>query len=332
MSARTYVFTSESVTEGHPDKVADQISDCRARRRARRGSARAASPARPSSPRGSSIVAGEITTKTYVDVPRLVRDRIARDRLHAPRARFRRRDLRRASPRSRSSRPTSPAASTTLEDYDKATRCDRTGAGDQGMMFGYACHETAAADAAADHARAPHLPRGWPKCARPATLDYLRPDGKALVTVRYEVTSTAAHAPWRSIASSSQPARRRRGRPDADQAGHHRARAPPVLPPSSTTSTACEDGVRARQPDRQVRGRRSAGRHRAHRPQDHRRHLRRRGAPRRRRLLGQGSDEGRPLGRVRGALRGEEHRRRGPRRPLRARRWRTRSASRIPSP
>ena len=67
------------------------------------------------------------------------------------------------------------------------------------------------------------------------------------------------------------------------------------------------------------------------RAQDHRRHLRRRRAARRRRVLGQGPDEGRPLGRLRRALRGEERRRRGARRPLPSSKSRTRSASRIPS-
>ena len=71
-----------------------------------------------------------------------------------------------------------------------------------------------------------------------------------------------------------------------------------------------------RQSDRTLRDRRPARRCRRHRPQDHRRHLRRRGAARRRRVLGQGSVQGRPLGRVRGALRRQEHRRRGPRAPV----------------
>ena len=72
-----------------------------------------------------------------------------------------------------------------------------------------------------------------------------------------------------------------------------------------------------RQPDRPLRRRRTAGRLRPHRPQDHRRHLRRQGAPRRRRVLGQGSEQGRSLGRVLRALHREARRRRGPRAPLR---------------
>ena len=97
----------------------------------------------------------------------------------------------------------------------------------------------------------------------------------------------------------------------------------PVLP-----ANMLEGRALPRQPDRPLRDRRSARRRRAHRPQDHRRHLRRRGAARRRRVLGQGSVEGRPLGRVRGALRREEHRRRGHRARSARCRSRTRSASR----
>ena len=87
---------------------------------------------------------------------------------------------------------------------------------------------------------------------------------------------------------------------------------------TSTTSAARRrTRLRLRQPDRQVRDRRADGRHRADRPQDHRRHVRRRRAARRRRVLRQGPDEGRPLGRLRGALRREERRRGRARRPLR---------------
>ena len=113
---------------------------------------------------------------------------------------------------------------------------------------------------------------------------------------------------------------------DAHQARPHRARDPPAAARRSSPTTSFEV---LREPDRHVRARRSARRLRPHRPQDHRRHLRRHGPPRRRRVLGQGPDEGRPLGRVRGAL-GREARRRRRRRASAARsRSRTRSASRV---
>ena len=104
---------------------------------------------------------------------------------------------------------------------------------------------------------------------------------------------------------------RRPRRRDADQARPRRARAAPdpAARPLRRAAARATTGLLLRQPDRQVRDRRPDGRHRPHRPQDHRRHLRRRGAARRRRVLRQGPDEGRPLGGLRGALRGEERRR-----------------------
>ena len=96
----------------------------------------------------------------------------------------------------------------------------------------------------------------------------------------------------------------------------------PLLPPELDTS-----GVAGpRQPDRGLRAGRSPRRHRPHRPQDHRRHLRRDGPPRRRRLLRQGPLEGRPVGRLRRALGGEERGGGGRRRPGAKSRWPTPSA------
>ena len=93
----------------------------------------------------------------------------------------------------------------------------------------------------------------------------------------------------------------------------------PILPRAHVRREAARaQGLRVRQPDRQVRRRRADGGHGTDRAQDHRRHLRWGGPPRRRRLLGQGSDEGRPLGGLCGSLRGKERRRRGTCRPLRA--------------
>ena len=146
-------------------------------------------------------------------------------------------------------------------------------------------------------------------------VPYLRPDGKTQVTVRYEngrpveivkVLISTQHDDGRRRRDADQArplgARRRAGAARRVQGALHREGAARELP---------------RQPDRQVRDRRPGRRRRPHRPQDHRRHLRRRGPPRRRRLLRQGPVEGRPLGRLRGPLRGQERRRRRARRPLR---------------
>ena len=69
---------------------------------------------------------------------------------------------------------------------DIAMGVDPGGAGDQGLMFGYACRETDGADAAADHARAQADAPARPRCGGTGSLDYLRPDGKSQVTVEYD--------------------------------------------------------------------------------------------------------------------------------------------------
>ena len=154
------LFTSESVTEGHPDKIADQISDSVLDAvLAEDPEGRVACETLVTT--GLVVVAGEISTETYVDVPRLVRDRIARDRLHELRARPRRRDVRRdhvdpgAVAGHRAWRRRGLRGAARPRDDDPL---DQIGAGDQGMMFGYALPRDARADAAADHARARDLP------------------------------------------------------------------------------------------------------------------------------------------------------------------------------
>ena len=141
-------------------------------------------------------------------------------------------------------------------------------------------------------------------------LTYLRPDGKTQVTVRYE---NGRPIEIEKVLISTQHARRRRLR-DADQARPLGARAP-----SGAAGRALRRAQAAQelpgQPDRALRDRRARRRLRPDRAQDHRRHLRRHGPPRRRRVLGQGPVEGRPLRGLRGALRGQERRGRGPGRP-----------------
>ena len=142
------------------------------------------------------------------------------------------------------------------------------------------------------------------------TLDYLRPTARP-----------------RSPSATRRQAGRDREGPDLHPA---RARAPSALIPDDLWEhVVAADPARGplrrreaaqelpRQPDRPLRHRRPGGRRGPDRPQDHRRHLRRHGPPRRRRVLRQGPVEGRPLGRLRRALRGQEPRRRRPGRPRR---------------
>ena len=186
---------------------------------------------------------------------------------------------------------------------------DHLGAGDQGMMFGYACRET-------DElmplpiAMAHRLAKRLSDVRKAGVVPYLRPDGKSQVSVEYvdnkpvrvdTVLISAQHREEVDVETLL--------RPDIEAEVID-----PVLREFPDLST--ERRPRARQPDGPLRDRRAEGRHRPHRPQDHRRHVRRDGAARRRRVLGQGPDEGRPLRRLHGAVRREERRRRGPRRSL----------------
>ena len=165
-----HFFTSESVTEGHPDKMADQISDSVLDAVLKDDSkARVACEVLVTT--GICVVSGEITTNTYVDVPRLVRSVI--DDIGYSDANF-----------GFDSKTCGIINSIQSQSPDIAMGVDTGGAGDQGLMFGFACDETPEL-MPLPIMMAHKLVRQLSEVRRAGKLDFLRPDGKSQVSVEY---------------------------------------------------------------------------------------------------------------------------------------------------
>jgi len=165
-----HIFTSESVSEGHPDKMADQISDAVLDAVMKDDpTGRVACEVLVTT--GICVVAGEITTTTYVDVPKLAREVIADIGFNDARMGF-------------DAKTCGILNTIQSQSPDIAMGVDTGGAGDQGMMFGYACDETPEL-MPLPIMMAHKLVRQQSDVRRDGKLTYLRPDAKSQVSVEY---------------------------------------------------------------------------------------------------------------------------------------------------
>ncbi|HCX9288945.1 TPA: methionine adenosyltransferase [Staphylococcus aureus] len=180
------LFTSESVTEGHPDKIADQVSDAILDAILKDDSnARVACETTVTT--GMALIAGEISTTTYVDIPKVVRETIKEIGYTRAKYGYDYETMAILTAIDEQSPDIAQGVDKALEyrDKDSEEEIEATGAGDQGLMFGYATNETETYMPLAIYL-SHQLAKRLSDVRKDGTLNYLRPDGKVQVTVEYD--------------------------------------------------------------------------------------------------------------------------------------------------
>ncbi len=201
---RKHLFTSESVTEGHPDKMCDQISDAVLDNiLAQDPHARVACETATTT--GMVLVMGEITTTAKVDIPSIVRSTVDRIGYNNPAYGFDANSCTVLTTLDKQSPDIAMGVDNSFEyKENNVDTADLIGAGDQGMMFGYACDETEEY-MPAPIALAHHLTLAMAKERKSGALPWMRPDGKSQVTVEYDENGNVSWCPTIVISTQHDP-------------------------------------------------------------------------------------------------------------------------------
>ena len=201
---RKHLFTSESVTEGHPDKMCDQISDAVLDNiLAQDPHARVACETATTT--GMVLVMGEITTTAKVDIPSIVRRTVDRIGYNNPAYGFDANSCTVLTTLDKQSPDIAMGVDSSFEYKESnGDDADLIGAGDQGMMFGYACNETDEY-MPAPIALAHHLTLAMARERKSGALPWMRPDGKSQVTVEYDENGNVSWCPTIVISTQHDP-------------------------------------------------------------------------------------------------------------------------------